>query len=161
MSDIIGVEIKKLKVIPDERGRLMEIMRNDDKCFSKFGQVYMTTTYPGVVKGYHWHDKQIDQVCCLSGMIKLVLYDIRNNETQFNLMELFIGEYNPCLVTIPSLVLHGWKCVSEKEALIINIPSESYNYNKPDENRVDPHSEAEQENVLGTTVPYDWSRVDQ
>ena len=46
---IDGVIIKKLKVIPDERGRLMEIMRSDDTFFKKFGQVYMTTAYPGVV----------------------------------------------------------------------------------------------------------------
>ena len=48
---IEGVKVKKLKVIPDERGRLMEILRNDDECYEKFGQVYMTTNYPGVVKG--------------------------------------------------------------------------------------------------------------
>ena len=28
---IEGVEIKKLKVIPDKRGFLMEMLRNDDK----------------------------------------------------------------------------------------------------------------------------------
>lgn len=36
---INGVIIKKLKVIPDERGRLMEILRADDDFFEKFGQV--------------------------------------------------------------------------------------------------------------------------
>jgi len=35
-----------MKVIPDERGRLMEILRVDDDLFLKFGQVYITTTYP-------------------------------------------------------------------------------------------------------------------
>ena len=52
---IEGVKIKKLKVIPDERGRLMEMLRSDDDLFIKFGQVYMTTAYPGVVKGWHYH----------------------------------------------------------------------------------------------------------
>ena len=52
---IDGVKIKKLKVIPDERGRLMEMLRSDDDLFIKFGQVYMTTAYPGVVKGWHYH----------------------------------------------------------------------------------------------------------
>ena len=52
---IYGVIIKKLKVIADERGRLMEILRADDNFFQNFGQVYTTTAYPGVVKGWHYH----------------------------------------------------------------------------------------------------------
>ena len=50
---IEGVNVKPLRVIPDERGRLMEILRCDDDLFTQFGQVYMTTAYPGVVKGWH------------------------------------------------------------------------------------------------------------
>ena len=64
---IDGVIVKKLKVIPDERGRLMEIMRADDNFFQKFGQVYMTTAYPGVVKGWHYHKKQADIYGCGQG----------------------------------------------------------------------------------------------
>jgi dTDP-4-dehydrorhamnose 3,5-epimerase len=59
---IDGVMIKKLKVISDERGRLMEILRADDEMFQAFGQVYMTTAYPGVVKGWHYHKRQSDNM---------------------------------------------------------------------------------------------------
>ena len=52
---IDGVKTKNLKVVPDERGWLMEILRNDEDIFENFGQVYMTTAYPGVVKGWHLH----------------------------------------------------------------------------------------------------------
>jgi dTDP-4-dehydrorhamnose 3,5-epimerase-like enzyme len=74
---IDGVMTKKLKVIPDERGRLMECLRSDDDLFVKFGQFYMTTTLPGVVKGWHLHDEQWDNIVCVKGMIKLVLFDGR------------------------------------------------------------------------------------
>ena len=57
---ITGVRIKKLKIIPDDRGRLMEIFRSDDDFFKKFGQVYMTTVKPGIVKAWHWHKTEID-----------------------------------------------------------------------------------------------------
>ncbi len=70
---ISGVKIKDLKFIPDERGRLMEILRSDEEIFQKFGQIYMTTNYPGVVKAWHYHQKQTDNICCLKGMIKIVL----------------------------------------------------------------------------------------
>ena len=79
---ISGVMVKQLKVIPDERGRLMEILRSDDEAFIKFGQVYMTTAYPGVIKGWHYHKLQTDNFAVVQGMIKLVLYDSRENRTE-------------------------------------------------------------------------------
>ena len=149
---IKDVIVKKLKVIPDERGRLMEIMRCDDPFFTKFGQVYMTTNYPGVVKAWHFHKLQDDHVCCVSGMIKLVIYDSRlDSTTRDEINEFFIGVHNPCLIKIPALCYHGWKCISEQESLVLSVPSEAYNYSAPDEYRLDAHSRE---------IDYDWSRKD-
>ena len=149
---IEGVQVKPLRVIPDERGRLMEILRCDDKIFGKFGQVYMTTCYPGVVKGWHYHKKQMDHFVCVNGMIKLVLYDSRKkSKTYGQVNEFFLGIHNPILVQVPTWVYHGFKGVSEEEAVIINIPTEPYHHAKPDEYRVPPHSKE---------IPYDWSRKD-
>lgn len=149
---INGVKVKKLKVIPDERGRLMEILRKDDELFQKFGQVYMTTTIPGVVKAWHFHKKQTDNVTCVQGMIKLVLYDSReDSSTKGNVDEFYLGIHNPLLVQIPACVYHGWMCVSEEEAVIVNIPTEVYLYQQPDEFRINPHK---------NDIPYDWRRKD-
>jgi len=149
---IEGVKIKKLKVIPDERGRLMEILRCDDEVYQKFGQVYMTSVLPGVVKGWHYHKKQVDHFCCVSGMIKVVLYDSRKDSpTSGEVNEFFIGIHNPLLIKVPPFVFHGFKGVGTEEALVINIPTEPYNYKKPDEFRVKPNTK---------DIPYDWSRKD-
>lgn len=149
---IHGVKTKRLKVIPDERGRVMEILRADDPLFSKFGQVYLTTTYPQVVKAWHYHKIQTDNIVAIQGMIKLVLYDPREKSpTRGEINQFYIGVHNPMLVQVPNMVYHGWKCVSEEEALIINIPTEVYHYDEPDEYRLPPH---------GKDVPYDWSRKD-
>ncbi len=149
---IEGVKVKKLKVIPDERGRLMEILRRDDEMFVEFGQVYMTTANPGVVKGWHYHKKQCDNMTVVKGMMKIVLYDSRNDSsTHGEINEFFVGEHNPLLVHIPPYVYHGFKCVSVEEAIVINTPTEVYNYEEPDEFRVDPHN---------NDIPYDWSRKD-
>ncbi|MCP2604839.1 dTDP-4-dehydrorhamnose 3,5-epimerase family protein [Candidatus Aminicenantes bacterium AH-873-B07] len=150
---IEGVKLKKLKVIPDERGRLMEILRSDDNLFIKFGQVYMTTTYPGVVKAWHLHKKQFDNVACLYGTIKLVLFDAREESPTYKeINEFYIGIHNPLLIQIPPRIYHGWKCVSLEEAIVVNIPTEVYNYEKPDEYRLDPHN--------NNLIPYDWRRKD-
>ncbi len=149
---IQGVKTKSLRVIPDERGRVMEILRADDECFLKFGQVYITTTYPQVVKAWHYHKVQTDHICAVQGMIKLVLYDFREGSpTKGEIDEFFIGDHNPLLVQVPNGIYHGWKCISEKEAIIVNIPTEVYVYKEPDEYRLQPH---------GKDVPYDWARKD-
>ncbi len=146
---IDGVRVKNLRVIPDERGRLMEILRSDDDLFVKFGQIYMTTAYPGVIKGWHYHKRQIDNFAVVRGMIKLVLYDSRESSPTYRKVnEFFMGDHNPILVQIPNLVLHGFKCISEVEAIVINCPTELYRYNEPDEFRVDP---------LDKAIPYDWN----
>lgn len=149
---ISGVKTKQLRVIPDERGRLMEILRVDDGIFVKFGQVYVTTTYPGVVKAWHYHKEQTDTIACVKGMIKLVLFDPRDGSaTHDEINEFYVGEHNPLLVWVPNGIYHGWKCVSEEEAIIVNIPTEVYKYGAPDEFRLPPH---------GGAVPYNWARKD-
>jgi dTDP-4-dehydrorhamnose 3,5-epimerase len=145
---IEGIKLKKLKVIPDERGRLQEILRADDEQFIKFGQVYFTTAYPGVVKGWHYHKIQTDNITVIRGMMKLVLYDARvNSPTHGELMELFLGEHNPLLVYIPPMILHGMKCIGTEEAMALNIPTEPYNYVQPDEYRL-PWDDS--------SIPYNW-----
>src|SRR5919198_5397816 len=97
-ATIEGVRVKQLRVIPDERGRLMEMLRRDDEIFMEFGQTYLTTLYPGVVKAWHYHERQTDHFVCVRGMIKLALYDERDgSRTHGTVSEYFIGEQNPLL----------------------------------------------------------------
>ena len=149
---ITDVKMKKLKVIADERGRLMEMLRADDEIFIRFGQVYITSAYPGVVKAWHYHKKQVDNFVVVKGMMKVVLYDGRESSPTFReINEFFMGEHNPILLQIPADVYHGFKCISEEEALVVNCPTEVYSYKEPDEYRISPH---------GGEIPYDWSRKD-
>ncbi len=149
---IDGVVVKELKLIPDERGYLMEILRNDDDFFSKFGQCYVTAAYPGVVKAWHYHAVQTDHFCALTGMVKVVLYDSRNDSpTKGDVNEFFCGEQKRQLIVIPPGVYHGYKNIGTELSLLLNTPTEVYNYEQPDECRLDPHD---------GSVPYDWNRHD-
>ena len=149
---IDGVKVKKLRVIPDERGRLMEMVRADEEDFIKFGQVYMTTAYPEVVKGWHYHKKQYDNMVVIHGMMKIALYDMRKESPTYGeVNEFFAGPHNPIRITIPPGVCHGFKCISSEEAVVINTVSEPYDYETPDEYRTDPHD---------NDIPYDWNRQD-
>jgi dTDP-4-dehydrorhamnose 3,5-epimerase len=152
MKLIEGVVVKPLKVIADERGYLMEMMRSDDPFFRKFGQSYVSVAYPGVVKGWHYHKIQTDHFVIVKGMMKVVLYDDREGSpTRGEVNEFFLGERNPVLVSIPPGVWHGMKGIGTEPAMLVNTPTEAYNYKQPDEYRVDPHQ---------NDIPYDWARKD-
>jgi dTDP-4-dehydrorhamnose 3,5-epimerase len=149
---IEGVKVRKLRLIPDERGFLMEMLRSDWEEYDKFGQVYITAVYPGVVKGWHYHKLQTDHFVCVQGIAKVVLYDGREDSpTHGEVNEFFMGTLNPILLKIPNGVMHGFKGISEEMALIVNVPTELYNYQQPDEYRLPAHTDE---------IPYDWSRQD-
>ena len=151
-TPIHGMKSKRLKVIPDERGRLMEVLRFDDDMFIRFGQAYITTVHHGVTKAWHYHKIQYDAMCCVKGTLKLVLYDSRENSpTKGAVNEFFIGEHNPMLVQFPPGVYHGFKGVGKGEAIVLNLPTETYCYDKPDEYRLDAHD---------NDIPYAWARKD-
>jgi len=149
---IHGVMTKQLRVLPDQRGRLMEILRCDDPMFSKFGQVYITTAYPGVVKAWHYHKRQSDNLAVVQGMVEIALYDAREDSPTKGEVNVFhVGVHNPMLVHVPALVYHGFKNIGVEEAIILNCPTEPYDRASPDEYRVDPYHDA---------IPHDWARRD-
>ena len=147
-ASIKGVNLKYFKVLPDERGWPMEIMRCDDEIFDKFGQVYLTTVYPGVVKAWHYHKVQTDNFTCVHGMMKIGLFDGRKeSETRDNVMGLFIGEKNPVLITVPPGIYHWFKAIGTATAYFLSIPNHPCNYQSPDQYRLPPDS---------LDIPYDW-----
>ena len=78
--------------------------------FERFGEIYFSTVYPGVVKGWHIHKRMTLNYAVPVGMVKLVCYDDRaDSPTRGEVQELHVGELNYALVTIPPLVWNGFK----------------------------------------------------
>lgn len=148
---IDGVKVVPLKKIPDERGMIMHMLKCTDPHFEKFGEIYFSCVYPGVIKGWHEHKKQTQFYAVIKGMIKLVLYDNRpKSKTYKKLMELFIGDDNYQLVRIPAGIINGYKTISRETAIIANCATLPHD---PKEMlRYDPH---------GNKVPYKWPRQDR
>ena len=143
---IEGVTIKQLKKIPDERGCIYHMLRCDDPLFEKFGEVYFSIVNPGVIKAWHLHEEMTLNYAVVQGMIKLVLYDDRDNSpTKGSCMQLFVGEENYCLVKIPPKIWNGFKGVGVKPAIVANCATL-------------PHDPAEIErlNPFSDKIPYNW-----
>ncbi|HNW93520.1 MAG TPA: dTDP-4-dehydrorhamnose 3,5-epimerase family protein [bacterium] len=145
---IEGVKLLPLKRHCDDRGYVMEILRRDSPHFVQFGQLYVSTCNPGIVKAWHCHKKQTDNFCVIAGMAKIGLYDDRKDSpTRGERMSVVIGDDNPVLVQIPRLVWHGQMCLGTKVSVLINVPTELYDYAEPDELRRDPFDPA---------IGFDW-----
>lgn len=149
---IDGVVVKPLQLLRDERGWLMEILRRDDPGFRAFGQVYVTVARPGVVKAWHAHERQTDYLAVVAGEARIGLYDGRESSpTRGNVVDVVAGEANPVLIIIPPGIYHGFKSVGEAPAYVVNVPTEVYNYDEPDELRR-PYDDP--------AIPYDWGEAD-
>ncbi|MEX0596521.1 MAG: dTDP-4-dehydrorhamnose 3,5-epimerase family protein [Candidatus Paceibacterota bacterium] len=149
---IKDVKITTRRIIPDDRGKIMHIMKSSDAEFDAFGEVYCSTVYPGVVKGWHMHKLMTLNYVVLKGNIKFVLYDGRaDSPTYKELQELIIGENNYVMVTVPPFVWNGFKGIGLEEAIVINYTDIPHDSNEIV--RMDPH-----ENNL---IDYDWSVKDR
>lgn len=143
---IEGVQVIPLRRIPDERGTVMHMVRSTDPHFTQFGEIYFSTVYPGVVKGWHRHREMTLNYACVFGRIKLVLYDDRpSSSTKGELVELFLGPDNYSLVIIPPCVWNGFKGMSEPQAIVANCATHPH----------DP-ARSERRDPFDNSIPYDW-----
>ena len=137
---IEGVKTKELTPHFDDRGLLMEFLRDDDELFEKFGQVYLTLVKRGSAKAWHHHNSQDDHFVCVEGKALVALCDMRpDSPTYKECMDFTLSapeiEGNHLLIKIPNGVAHGFTAVDCEQAKIVNIPTQHYNYSSPDEQR--------------------------
>lgn len=143
---IDGVKLTPLRQILDERGKIMHMLRADQPHFQGFGEIYFSTVLPGAIKGWHIHREMTLNYAVPHGHIKLVLYDERaDSPTKGELMELFLGQDNYQLVTIPPLVWNGFKGYGTEPALVANCSDIPH----------DPH-EIDRLDPFDPRIPYSW-----
>jgi len=160
---IEGVKIKELKVhqdvadkssagqemIGEKRGYLMEVVRADEDLLKKFGQTVFTVAYKGMIKAFHWHQKQDDLWFVASGQARIVLYDKRKDSPTYKQTQvIYAGTDNYKLIVIPIGVVHGYQVLGDEPVLMFYHITETYNPNDPDEFRI-PYDDPE--------IGFDWN----
>lgn len=150
MSRLIqDVVVKKLVRHCDNRGFFMEVLRDDDELLKRFGQASLSKSYPGVIKAFHYHEKQDDLWFFPVGNAQVVLHDLREDSpTKGETNTFYMGEDNPILLVIPIGVAHGYRVLGNEPATIMYFTTMSYDPKDPDEKRIewdDP------------SIGYDWT----
>jgi dTDP-4-dehydrorhamnose 3,5-epimerase len=144
---IEGVRVTPLRQIPDERGTVMHMLRADDPHFERFGEIYFSTVYHGAIKGWHLHERMTINYAIPVGAIKLVLFDDRqDSKTQGEVQELFVGDGNYALVTVPPQVWNGFKGIASPYSVVANCAT--IPHDAAEIIRLDPFS---------PKIPYNWS----
>ena len=150
MSEIEGVQIVPLRRIPDERGTIYHMLKATDPHFQEFGEIYFSSIYRDVVKGWHRHDLMTLNYCCIFGRVKVVVHDDREgSDTRGATQEIFIGEDNHSLVVIPPNIWNGFKGMSDR-SIVANCAT--HPHDPTGSHRLDPYE---------NDIPYDWGRIDQ
>ncbi len=132
-SDLIeGVELKPLKIFANDQGYLFETLRKDDSIYgNEFGQVLISEIYPGVIKGFHLHEKHDEYTVCVKGNIKYIaVKEYPDGSKKINTF--IIGEKNPVLIKVPRRVWHGYMPLENKSATLMYVMSRPYNPKDPD-----------------------------
>jgi dTDP-4-dehydrorhamnose 3,5-epimerase len=141
-----GVEFVPLERIPDERGTIYHMLRRTDPHFREFGEIYFTSVYRDVIKGWHRHRLMTLNYACIWGRVKLVLYDDRDSSpTRGAFVERFLGPDDYSLAVISPGIWTGLKGMTDV-AIVANCATHPHDPSLTE--RLDP---------FGPSIGYDWS----
>ena len=145
-SIIEGVQLIPLQRLPDQRGAVSHMLKATDPHFVRFGEIYFSSAYPGVVNAWKNHERVITNYACVFGDVKFVLYDERDGSASKGICtEVFLGNENYSLLVVPPGVWNGFQGMSEPVAIVAICATEPHD---PTEfHRLEP---------ADARIPYDW-----
>jgi dTDP-4-dehydrorhamnose 3,5-epimerase len=125
---IAGVEWGSLSPVRDDRGAFREIWRasnfrltpsNAGSSQARFSQANLSTSAAGVLRGLHYHRRQLDYWMVVAGRVFVALVDVRSalrgGEAQVETRELSADD----TVTIPIGVAHGFLALEPTQLLYL------------------------------------------
>jgi dTDP-4-dehydrorhamnose 3,5-epimerase len=148
---IDGVRVQPYALWPDDRGYFLEVLRIGQGLAADFPsehtQVSATVSYPGTIKAFHVHLRQTDCWAPVSGMLQVVLVDLRPESRTYGVKNtMYVGRLRPWQILIPPGVAHGYKVIGTDPAVLVYVTSRFYD--PRDEGRVAWND---------SRINYDWS----
>lgn len=150
-ADLIdGVQIQPFPLWPDDRGYFLEVARLGKGLVADFppdnSQVSAALNYPGIIKAFHYHLHQTDFWVPTSGLLQVVLVDMRAGSMTYGAKNtLYVGNLRPWQILIPPGIAHGYKVIGEQPSMLVYVTNRTYD--PKDEGRI-PHNDPR--------IAYDW-----
>jgi UDP-2-acetamido-2,6-beta-L-arabino-hexul-4-ose reductase len=111
------------QVHADDRGRLFEILK-----LAGGGQVFFSTTRPGVVRGNHYHTRKIEWFCVVEGEAAIRLRRVGTEDVR----EFRVSGHEPRFVSIPVWHVHQIENTGDRDLLTMFWSNEIFDSNDPD-----------------------------
>ena len=149
-APIDGVHAREVLHVPRDHGIVTEMYRTEwDPSGLPVVHAYQSRLFPGAIGAWSCHKVNVDRLFVNQGLVKLVLYDGREDSpTHGRINEYHVGDARPTFVVLPPGVWHGVQNLGSSDALMINFPSNAYDYDDPDHYRLPMDTDA---------IPYRWS----
>ncbi|MHC4664286.1 MAG: polysaccharide biosynthesis C-terminal domain-containing protein, partial [Planctomycetota bacterium] len=107
----------------DDRGMLYEIVKVEDG-----GQVFYSTTKPGIVRGNHYHTRKMERFCVVKGDAVIRLRRIGTDEV----VEYRVSGHEPGFIEIPIFHTHNIENVGQDDLHTLFWTNELYDPADPD-----------------------------
>jgi dTDP-4-dehydrorhamnose 3,5-epimerase len=148
-APIEGVTIREVLHVPRDHGVITEMYRPEwDPTGLPVVHAYQSRLFPGAIGAWSCHARSIDRLFVSQGHVKIVLYDGREDSPSHGrVLEHHLGDARPSFVVLPPGIWHGLQNLGASDALVVNFPSEAYDYADPDHWRL-PMDTPE--------IPYGW-----
>lgn len=113
----------KLTSHSDDRGSLTELIKS-----LQFGQIFVSTTKPGITRGNHYHHTKVEKFCVIKGKGrisfrkidggKIISYDVTGEQIE--------------MVDIPPGYTHKIENTGDEEMIVLFWSNEMFSKDKPD-----------------------------
>lgn len=135
---IDGIEINELKIIENKNGNILHFLKNNEKSYKGFGEVYISTIKSNSIKAWKKHKKMTCNFIVPKGKIKIVIFDDRQNSISINqIQEINLSIENYCRLTIPPNLWFGFSSLTNEDSLLINFADIKHDPNEKIDKNID------------------------
>ena len=112
----------------DNRGALAELFKSH-----AFGQIFFSTTKPGITRGNHYHDTKVEKFCVLKGEAVIRFRKVLSED----IIEYKVSGENVTIVDIPPGYTHSIENIGSEELITLFWSDEVFDQENPDTYRLE------------------------
>ncbi|MBN2018179.1 MAG: WxcM-like domain-containing protein [Candidatus Cloacimonetes bacterium] len=124
----------RLESIPkhsDDRGFLVEFMREDENYLNFKGQVYCSTISPGDIRGNHYHKYKNEIFCVMKGKLKVLIQKVGSRNIEEVVLDSNKENIDRILV-LPGYA-HSFENIGDEETILLAYGDQVHDHDNPDQ----------------------------
>ena len=146
ISNISGVLITPINIIPVPGGDVLHVIKQDDAGYSGFGEAYFSAVDAGAIKAWKRHREMTMNLIVPVGSIRFVIYDDRASKSSNKIFQqVVLSREKYFRLTVPPMVWMGFQGLGLEENMLLNISNTQ-------------HSPNEVDRLMIKDIKFDWEK---